>query len=476
MIFMAARKGEYIVGKATFQKGRLGILLLSIWGFMFLLNSFCYPFPGDDYVYAFIWEGHAIGVPLSEEAVRIQNFSDIFTSLGVHYMTWSGRLAAHFFLMFFLWIGKAWFNITNAAMVLLLCFCIQWIAHEGRVTLHISAKKLALTFFCLWAFTFNFSGVMLWMAGSCNYLWTAVFLLLFLIPYIRHYFTEGSVFYKKWAVFMMAPLGFLAGNANENTIGWIGLTGLFYLYYSWKRKTLQSWMLFGFIGLSIGFGLLMLAPGNFVRLSNDIGIKESVNSHLIILWLSLVFQNFLWFYLWKGYRWKHHFHPEGKDRLYFRLAGWFALVSVLFNLIMLLSPIMPARSTFPNLVFLVTAVMLISRCAEIHEVHVVQISLAKFAVLLGTVYFIWTAGFSLWWYHENYLWEKVVIAKVQSIQESQVLEVMQPPIYKGSQYVWLSGGHVGSSDFSENENDWTNVSFARYYHIQGIRFVNSLDK
>lgn len=457
------------------RKQIIYVLAFGIYFFMFLLNHFCYPFPGDDYVYSFIWEGHAIGVPLSEEAVRIQSFSDIFTSLDYHYMTWSGRLVAHFFLMFFLWIGKFWFNFINAGMVMLLCFCIQWIAYEGRITFEISAKKLALTFFCIWAFTFNFSGVMLWMAGSCNYLWTSVFLLLFLIPYVRHYFTQGTVSYGKWMMPVMAGVGFLAGNANENTIGWIGLTGLFYLYYSWKRKTLQSWMLSGFIGLSIGFGLLMLAPGNFVRLSNDMILKESSFSHMVIMWLSLLFQNFLWFYLWKGYRWKRRFHPEGQNRTYFRMAAWFAGVSILFNLIMLLSPIMPARSTFPNLVFLVTAVMLISRCAEINHAYVVQKSLERVAALVGVVYFVWTAGFSLWWYHENYQWEKSVIAIAESAPPNQILEVQSSPIYEDSRYVALSGFHLGSSAFSKNESDWKNVSFARYYHIKGIRLADTDD-
>lgn len=461
-----------MTGGENMGRRNLIITALGIWGFMLLLNSFCYPFPGDDYVYSFIWEGHAIGVPLSEEAVRIQSFSDIFTSLGRHYMTWSGRLVAHFFLMFFLWVGKFWFNIINAAIVVFLCFCIQWIAHEGRVTLCISAKKLAITFFCLWAFTFNFAGVMLWMAGSSNYLWTSAFLLLFLIPYVRHYFTKGVVSYKEWMVPAMAVLGFLAGNTNENTIGWIGLTGIFYLYHAWNKKTLQHWMISGFIGLSIGFGLLMLAPGNFVRLSNDMGIKESAFNHMAIMWLSLLFQNFLWFYLWKGYRWKHHFHSEGKDRTYFRLAFWFAGISILFNLIMFLSPIMPARSTFPNLVFLVAAVMLISRCAEIQGVYVIQKSLEKFASLLGVVYFIWTAGFTIWRYHENYVWEKSIISMAESALRDQVLEVQPSPILKDSRYRILSGFHLGNSDFSENENNWGNVSFARYYHIQGIRRVN----
>lgn len=454
------------------RKQIIYVFAFGIYFFMFLLNHFCYPFPGDDYVYSFIWEGHAIGVPLSEEAVRIQSFSDIFTSLDYHYMTWSGRLVAHFFLMFFLWIGKFWFNFINAGMVMLLCFCIQWIAYEGRITFEISAKKLALTFFCIWSFTFNFSGVMLWMAGSCNYLWTSVFLLLFLIPYVRHYFTQGTVSYGKWMMPVMAGVGFLAGNANENTIGWIGLTGLFYLYYSWKRKTLQSWMLSGFIGLSIGFGLLMLAPGNFVRLSNDMILKESSFSHMVIMWLSLLFQNFLWFYLWKGYRWKRRFHPEGQNRTYFRMAAWFAGVSILFNLIMFLSPIMPARSTFPNLVFLLTAVMLISRCAEINHAYVVQKSLERGAALVGVAYFIWTAGFSLWWYHENYQWEKSVIAIAESAPRDQVLKVQSSPIYEDSRYGALSGFHLGNSAFSKNESDWKNVSFARYYHIRGIRLAD----
>jgi hypothetical protein len=457
------------------SRRKLYILAFGIWLFMYILNHFCYPFPGDDYVYSFIWEGHAIGVPLSEEAVRIQSFSDIFTSLYTHYMTWSGRLVAHFFLMFFLWIGKFWFNIINAAMVVLLCFCIQWIAHEGRIITEISTKKLALTFFCLWAFTFNFSGVMLWMAGSCNYLWTSVFLLLFLVPYVRHYFTNGAVSYKKWMGPAMAGLGFLAGNANENTIGWIGLTGLFYLYCSWKGKRLQTWMISGFIGLAIGFCLLMLAPGNFVRLSNDIGIKESAFNHMAIMWISLLFQNFLWFYLWKGYRWQRKLHTNEQNRSYFHLAAWFAGVSILFNLIMLLSPIMPARSTFPNLVFLVTAVMLISRLAEKQEVYVVQKSLERFAVLLGAAYFIWTAGFSLWRYHENYIWEKSVIAMAQSASQNQVLEVRESSGYEDSRYGALSGFHLGRSDFSDDENHWTNVSFARYYHIRGIRCVNSTE-
>lgn len=60
----------------------------------------------------------------------------------------------------------------------------------------------------------------------------------------------------------------------------------------------------------------------------------------------------------------------------------------------------------------------------------------------------------------------------ESAPRDQVLEVQPSPILKDSRYRILSGFHLGNSDFSENENNWENVSFARYYHIRGIRRVN----
>lgn len=137
--------------------------------------------------------------------------------------------------------------------------------------------------------------------------------------------------------------------------------------------------------------------------------------------------------------------PSGRaESDLFSHGGLVCGVSILFNLIMFLSPIMPARSTFPNLVFLVTAVMLISRCAEISHAYVVQKSLERVAALVGVVYFIWTAGFSLWWYHENYQWEKSVIAIAESAPRDQILEVQSSPIYEDSRYGALSGFHLES--------------------------------
>lgn len=103
-----------------------------------------------------MWQGKDIFTPLPEGARRIQSFSDIFQSLYSHYFTWGGRMVAHFFVMFFMWVGKFWFDIANSFMVVLLMLEMQWIAHEGRITMDIKAGHVALAFFCLW--TFNLTG------------------------------------------------------------------------------------------------------------------------------------------------------------------------------------------------------------------------------------------------------------------------------------------------------------------------------
>lgn len=138
------------------------LILLGVFLLMWALNAMCYRFYGDDYLYSFVWEGHAMSVPLSAHARRIQGFGDIFYSLKLHYMTWGGRMVVHFFTMLFLWVGKGWFDVVNAGMVVLLLLAMQWIAGGGRFTVRLSPFITALSFFCIWTFNMSFGG------GPCS--------------------------------------------------------------------------------------------------------------------------------------------------------------------------------------------------------------------------------------------------------------------------------------------------------------------
>lgn len=106
----------------------------------------------------------------------------------------------------------------------------------------------------------------MWIDGACNYFFPLVALILFLLPYIHQYFMEGESRKSNYFIPLMFILGVLAGDSNENTICWIGLSGLLYLVYYGKRKKLESWMAAGMAGLAMGYGLLMFSPGNVIRM------------------------------------------------------------------------------------------------------------------------------------------------------------------------------------------------------------------
>lgn len=455
------------------------LILLGVFLLMWALNAMCYRFYGDDYLYSFVWEGHAMSVPLSEHARRIQGFGDIFYSLKLHYMTWGGRMVAHFFAMFFLWVGKGWFDVVNAGMVVLLLLAMQWIAMGGKVTAKLSPFITALSFFCIWACNSNFGGTMLWVAGSCNYLWTSVFLLLFLIPYVRHYLTNGQVEYPYWFGPLWLVLGILAGNSNENTICWIGLSGGLYLLYAWKKKTLSAWMLWGLVGLGIGYFALMLAPGNVVRLHEQFGMHRQLlyldKEHVSVLGMAIVLQALLWFYLFKAWRRRENLLRAGIDRKYFYMATWFAATGVLFELIMLFSPILPGRSVFPQLVLLVISVLLISAQGEVHHAPVLQTSAFHVLYGLAVLYMAFTGAVNLIMYGQQHTYMRAIWRQAESFRgKGKVLTISAPPPASDDCWLLMSGMHVVEMNLSNDDNNWKNVAFSRYFDLKGVHVAYSV--
>lgn len=455
------------MNRTVSRKTSLYMVLGAIFFGVLLLNRLNYPFLGDDYVYAFMWQGKDIFTPLPEDARRIQSFSDIFHSLYSHYFTWGGRMVAHFFVMLFMWVGKFWFDIANSFMVVLLMLEMQWIAHEGRITMDIRAGHVALAFFCLWAFNFDWCHTIIWLSGACNYLWAMILLLLFLIPYIRHYFTNGEVEYGSWLVPVMFFLGLAAGDSNENTICWIGLTGIFYLWKCYRNKTLKPWMIAGFMGLSFGYGFLIMAPGNLVRLADD--YKDKFITHVALIWLSFLIQSLLWFYLIKAYRWSRKVSVSWQARRkYFHLAAWLVGMAVLFNLTMLPSPAFYPRSTFPNIIFVITAVMVVMRLSYLRDGRIIERKLVKVGYGIAVLYFCFTYGMTAYNYYGFHQYMGQVIREAETMRGNRDTLVIR---YRPNQEDWSfkTGFHGIYTEFWEDEENWRNVAFAKYYEIAGIR-------
>ena len=108
---------------------------------------------------------------------------------------------------------------------------------------------------------------MLWLIGSCNYLWGTTILLLFLLPF-RLQFDSNKSSNSIFKIVYMFLFGILAGWTNENNAAaLLTLIVLFACYRLFNKQKLQAWNYSGFIGALIGFLMMILSPGNRIRSS-----------------------------------------------------------------------------------------------------------------------------------------------------------------------------------------------------------------
>ena len=117
------------------------ILLGGMFSFFYILNYLMPLAFGDDYLYAFIWQGNPMYVPLAEDAVRITSLQDLLVSQYSFYHTWSGRVINNTLSQFFVWAGKDVFNAFNSVVCVLLVLEIYWCANKGKIIDKIAARR-----------------------------------------------------------------------------------------------------------------------------------------------------------------------------------------------------------------------------------------------------------------------------------------------------------------------------------------------
>ncbi len=243
------------------------IMLLIFMGIFFVRNLML-PMASDDIPYAFVWDGADRGNLLDGVGTRerITSFGDIVRSQYSHYMTWGGRVIGIGLTQLFAWEGKHLFNVLNTLVFIALTFLIFRIG-TGKKLSEMNVTYMFWMLFALWFLLPDPFLTTLWMCGSCVFLWTGVIDLLFLLPFALKYWHED--FWQeppKWVLPLMIPLGLCAGWSVETGAFVVGFVTFFALIYFWRRKQLKAWMVVGFVFLCIGGLMLVLAPGEMVRL------------------------------------------------------------------------------------------------------------------------------------------------------------------------------------------------------------------
>ena len=245
------------------------ILLLVVIGCcIFLLNIATLISP-DDYSYAMIFGG---------EDLKITSFSEIKDASRFLYKTWTGRIFPHILVGVFMTTNINAFYILNTLMFLVLL---------SIITRFINHKNTYLSL--IMAFGFFIYGTMFgekfaWISGSLNYLWTTVFLMLYLYTFYGYFVEDKEL--DKWHKIILGLSGFLVGFLHEVT-AFVGGAFLVVMFFTNIRKVWKSPKkmdrLF-FIGSILLFALgcftTILAPGNFLRNQSDPTEKGTIFSCL----------------------------------------------------------------------------------------------------------------------------------------------------------------------------------------------------
>jgi len=208
------------------------------------------PFMMDDEWYS---TNLATGEPLA-------GLMDVVESQVWHFLNWGGRCVTHGVLQLTLMSGELCADCLNLAMTLLLTFMVCSVIERK------SLSAFLLVHAMIYAMNANLKMSMLWQAGTVNYVYSSVWILLFMLPYLRS-LRRPEESPLPFAILWLLPVGLMAGWSNEN-MGpscFLLAAGTAVYLKKCQKAPVRGWMISGMAGSFIGSVLVVAAPGNFVR-------------------------------------------------------------------------------------------------------------------------------------------------------------------------------------------------------------------
>ncbi len=104
---------------------------------------------------------------------------------------------------------------------------------------------------------------------TANYLFATCLQLAWFIPFRLELAVARPP--RRWLAPIMLLAGVIVGMANEHTGPTAIVAAIAFSAWAWRHGRLRGWMIFGAVGLAIGFAMLVLAPGQSVRYAGIVG-------------------------------------------------------------------------------------------------------------------------------------------------------------------------------------------------------------
>lgn len=337
----------------------LNILLGSLLFLVVFLSIYTTPLYDDDLVYMNKWRSD----------VPLKTIYDIYEFQIAHYFNWGGRTVAHTILQLLLLCPKALSALLNTIVYFVLAFLVNKMATNKP-----KGIMILFTIALLYYLNPTYKESVMWLTGSANYLYTTTIILLSMIPLINIY--KGI---ENKYPYLFMPLAFLAGWCNENMSATLMLYIFVTIIYTHKKKIKANWLYVYLIIEMIGLGLMLLAPGNFVRASDLptglMGIMYRGHGQLNA-WFNWLFASVLLVGCTTYYRYKKEAMISDVN---VSLLG-FSVVSILA---MLASPVYPQRATFGT--FVILMIVIINNFYHFYEKNKNELSVLMIIIIIGAI-------------------------------------------------------------------------------------------
>ena len=419
---------------------------------LMLILNFLTPLIADDFSYSFCLGGKRVG-----------DLRDVFEYQVHHYLTWGGRSVVHGIAQTFLIFPKYVFNIFNTVVYLLLTLLIykHIVGKERKYNPVLYIFINMLIWFGLPVFGQN----ILWLIGSCNYLWATTIVLLFLLPYRL----SLDVQKKSNSIFksiLMLVLGIIAGWTNENTAAaMIFFIGLFILYKIYFKEKLSAWNITGLIGAICGFIIMIIAPGNRVRSEQFVDrrgfvsilyhrmldITNNLSNFLLPLIIILIIVSVI------GYYYGNH---KGKQLI---KTFFYTCTSIVSVYSMLLSPSFPSRSWMGPVIYMIIAIGIAYNSINTKEKFIQTIIIYILPITL-LIYIFSFAATIIDTKNLNHDWN----LRIKYIEEEKKIGNFDLEVYR----IYSYNKHSALYELNDLGNDskkWPNTSIARYFKLNSIK-------
>lgn len=428
------------------QSAKLEIAGLFCIFLILLLCNVLTPFLVDDFNYLYSFKTRE----------RIADVADIIPSMLAHASTMNGRLFAHGLVQLFGMLPNSFFDVINAVMFTLQIFLIGKVSRIGGSRNNL----LTAAIFCaIWMYEPAFGQINLWQDGAVNYLWSVIFGLLFLLPFLNAFMLNGAAKGRagKWLSFVTA---FVAGAYSETVSAAVIFMAVLLVVLNrlYSQKKIQPYLICLIITAVAGYLSIYAAPAQWanksVRMSvddllgsiiNAIGRYESMGSLIAAFVVLLVFNV-----------------SDKTDTKRILLAFVFLAGSLVANFIMVFASYYPERSVVGACVLLICADAILAQpVLESKRYQTFMVSVLALLILSAVPEL--EAG--IWDISSTYRDLKANEEQIYECRETGEMNIELPMVVAKTKY---SAVYDAKYLDTENSGSWPNNSMAKYYEVDSI--------